>query len=117
MAAEVAVVGALVVGVLYATGNSQVVNDGYAAGVTLANDFAASVASVWDSIFATKSEEAWLRWKARELDLEERALSEALHRIKEGSGLGGRPVEIDGDGNVTDPRSGDPIGNVIDECE
>ena len=55
------------------------------------------------------------KWVADQLGISEWDLGDALHAIKEASGLGGADhVTISDDGTVTDDQ-GQVIGNIYDE--
>ncbi|HEY3255582.1 MAG TPA: hypothetical protein VGJ91_16605, partial [Polyangiaceae bacterium] len=64
--------------------------------------------------WARKSDLKQVDELARRLGLPREAVSRQLHDIKKAAGLRGQSVDIDDEGNVFHPDSGDFLGNVCD---
>jgi len=78
-------------------------------------DATQSIGDLLGSIhLARKSDLKQVDELARRLGLPREAVTRQLHDIKKAAGLRGQSVDIDDEGNVFDPNSGDFLGNVCD---
>jgi hypothetical protein len=66
-------------------------------------------------MFARKSDLREVDEIARRLGIDRDLASKRLHMLKRKAGLRGKSVEIGEDGTLTDPVSGEEIGNICDE--
>jgi RHS repeat-associated protein len=74
-----------------------------------------ALSQAWDRVFSDNAaEKQQLKELARILGKTLKDVSDALHKIKKAAGIRGKSVDIAPDGTVTDPASGDDIGNICD---
>ncbi|HKU45034.1 MAG TPA: RHS repeat-associated core domain-containing protein, partial [Polyangiales bacterium] len=109
---DVAVVGAAMAATALATwcvgGGCQAVSDSLA-------QLGDAIGQAWDRVFSDNAaEKRQLKELGRILGKSVDELSDSLHKIKKAAGLRGKSVDIAPDGTVTDPVSGEDIGNICD---